>query len=293
MFRRPASLRRVAVDHSLSLLHEKASPSLRYYPDAKTSSRPSRRAPFFFALAVPRLRRRFAPSRQPTRCCRAGVLLWAATLCAADPPWKWLDLPSSRGNPCRRAHAPSTPEEPDGTRLVAPPDTATVTGTSVASSTGLSRLNRMARRLAVYASPWRLPDTTQDSLAAAWLRALPRGTFTRWVSLRKVSDMCQNHMSFSFRELAWRNPVLWFPKSREPKGSVSIQESPLNHFDASDSITTRKPAVLPENPLGLTLNRLAERHSLGWVSQDPPRITRKSPVAGPVGSVTASLGYSP
>ena len=37
--------------------------------------------------------------------------------------------------------------------------------------------------------------------------ALPGGAFTRWVSRGKVSAMCQNHISFSFRELAWRNPV--------------------------------------------------------------------------------------
>lgn len=50
---------------------------------------------------------------------------------------------------------------------LAPTDAATAKGTTVTSSIGLSRLNRMARRLAVYASPWRSPDTTQDSLAAA------------------------------------------------------------------------------------------------------------------------------
>jgi hypothetical protein len=36
-------------------------------------------------------------------------------------PWRWQDLPSSRRTLCRYAHAPTTPEEPDGTRLHVPP----------------------------------------------------------------------------------------------------------------------------------------------------------------------------
>ncbi len=67
----------------------------------------------------PGLRQRFAPRPRLTRRGGAGVLMRAATLCAAYSPWKWLDLPSSRENPCRRAHAPSTPEDSDGTCLVA------------------------------------------------------------------------------------------------------------------------------------------------------------------------------
>ena len=39
--------------------------------------------------------------------------------------------------------------------------------------------------------------------------ALPGGACTHWVSQGKVSAMCQDHISFSFRELAWRNPGLF------------------------------------------------------------------------------------
>src|ERR1035441_4632698 len=59
-------------------------------------------------------------------------------------PWRWQDLPSSRRTLCRYAHAPTTPEEPDGTSPSRPADTAPDTGTPKASSIGLSRLNHMA-----------------------------------------------------------------------------------------------------------------------------------------------------
>jgi hypothetical protein len=121
-------------------------------------------------------------------------------------PWKGPDLPSSRRNPCRRAHAPTTPEEPNGTRLCAPSDAATATGTTGASSTdfrgsiawpddSLSTLRRGGR-------PTR--RKTRFRLRGC---PLPGGAYTHWVSQGKVSAMCPNHISFSFRELAWRNPV--------------------------------------------------------------------------------------
>ena len=164
--RRPASLHRVAVDRRSPCFTGKF-----HFPFGTTRTLRLPAMPpaalRFLRLAVPRVRRRFAPARQPTRCRRAGVLLCAATQNTADSPWKWLDLPSSRRTLCRRAHAPSTPEQPTGTRLFAPTGPATDQGTTVACSTELSRLNRMARRLAVYASPGRSPDPTQDSLAAA------------------------------------------------------------------------------------------------------------------------------
>jgi len=50
--------------------------------------------------------------------------------------------------------------------------------------------------------------------------------------------------------------------------------------------TTRKPKLRYESD-GATLTRLAERHLLERLSQDPPRKTRDDPDEGPVGSVTA------
>jgi hypothetical protein len=144
MFRRPASLHRVAV--------EGRSPC--FFGTIRTLRLPATRpaALGFPSLggttAVSQLRSHAAGDTPP----RGRGVGWGGHPCTAVCPWKWLDLPSSRRGPCRRAHAPSTPEEPDGTRLVAPSDAATGMGTAVASSTGLSRLNRMARRLAVYAS---------------------------------------------------------------------------------------------------------------------------------------------
>ncbi len=147
----------------------------------------------------------FAPMRRPTRHRRAGVLFEGGHPCAADSPWKWLDLPSSRRILCCRAHAPSTPEQPTGTRLNAPTGPATAKGTTATCSTGLSRLNRVARQLAVYASPWRSPDTTQDSLAAAG-QALPRGIRTRRVLKRGFSHVAASHIILLSRACLAQSP---------------------------------------------------------------------------------------
>ena len=68
---------------------------------------------------------------------------------------------------CRRANAPATPEESAGTRRCVPSDTASDYANTRGFFDSLSKLNRMARRLAAYASPRRLPDPTQDWLLAA------------------------------------------------------------------------------------------------------------------------------
>lgn len=128
--------------------------------------------------------------------------------CAASSPWKWPDLPSSRRNPCRRAHAPATPEEPGGACLDAPPGAATVRGTSVASSTGLSRLDRMARRLAVYASSYRLPVTTQDSLPAARLRFAGRGFHPPGLRMKGFSYVSVSHVILLSRACLAQSPYL-------------------------------------------------------------------------------------
>jgi hypothetical protein len=48
----------------------------------------------------------------------------------------------------------------------------------------VSRLNRTALGLAVYASSWRLPDTTQDSLPAAWPSLAGRDFVTRRAAVK-------------------------------------------------------------------------------------------------------------
>jgi hypothetical protein len=122
MFRRLSSLHRVAVDRSLSLLHEKASPSLRYYSDAKTSCHPFRRASFSFAWRYHGCIGCFAPVRGPTRLRWAGVFIVGGhpmrrRLIRGDDRISQVPAEPS----CRCAHAPTTPEEPDGTRLCVPP----------------------------------------------------------------------------------------------------------------------------------------------------------------------------
>ena len=94
--------------------------------------------------------------------------------CAAGGPWKWPDLPSSRRTLCRHAHAPSTPEEPGAACLDAASDAATAKGTTGTSSTGLSRLNRMARRLAVYASHRAVTDRHARLACGCWLSSAAR-----------------------------------------------------------------------------------------------------------------------
>ena len=56
--------------------------------------------------------------------------------------------------------------------------------------------------------------------------------------------------------------------------------------------TRRKPQPLYRES-GLNLPRYAERQHCGLPQQLPPRRTRSSPEAGPVGSVTAPDGYVP
>ena len=95
-------------------------------------------------------------------------------------PQKRRDLPGSWTNPCLRAAL----YDPGGTsapghfqRFGAAAHTETM---SAPTNSGLSRLNRVAHMLAVYASPYGLPRPTQDSLAAGG-QPLPRRPFTCWV----------------------------------------------------------------------------------------------------------------
>src|SRR5579872_4891034 len=110
MIGRPSSLRRVAVDgRSPYLTGTTRTLRLPAIPPAALR---------FLRLAVPRVRRGFAPARSPTRCRGAGVF------CYGRPPETppigrgddWISQVPAEPS-CRHAHAPSTPEESDGTRL--------------------------------------------------------------------------------------------------------------------------------------------------------------------------------
>jgi hypothetical protein len=118
-------------------------------------------------------------------------------------PWRWLDLPSSRRTLCRYAHAPTTPEEPDGTRRFVPSGTAPGKTTLRASSIALSRLNRMAWRLAVYASPCQLPGNDARLACGCWLGFAARDSDPQ--SSKERFQLCVDHIASSSRELAWRN----------------------------------------------------------------------------------------
>ena len=77
---------------------------------------------------------------------------WPRRLPLLVCPWKQADLPSSRRNPCRCAHAPSTPEDPGTARPYRCAGHGHGDGNVHGFFERLSRLNRMALRLAVYAS---------------------------------------------------------------------------------------------------------------------------------------------
>jgi len=198
-FRRPPSLRRVVVENrSPGFTGTIQTLRLPVIPPAAAS--------FSFAMdgtTVASGLRSHARADAPTQGRGVGG---GGHPCAANDPWRWQDLPSSRRNPCRHAQVPSTPEEPHATRLNAAGDAATAKGTAVTSSMDLSRLNRLAHRLAVYASQGavaRAPRKTRFRLLAKLCRAefAPAGFY------REVSVMFQLHITSSSRELAWRNPL--------------------------------------------------------------------------------------
>jgi hypothetical protein len=118
MIGRPPSLHRVAVDgHSPCFTGTTRTLRLPAIPPASLR---------FLRLAVPRLRRSFAPTRSPARSrgARAFYCSGRPAECLRLP----LTPPVARGDDrisqvpaepsCRHAHAPSTPEESDGTRLL-------------------------------------------------------------------------------------------------------------------------------------------------------------------------------
>jgi hypothetical protein len=66
----------------------------------------------------------------------------------------------------------------------------------------ISGLNHTAFGLAVYASQWKLPATTQDSLPVAGPQALPDGIRTRRVPMRGL-----DHEHLLLSRVSWRNFV--------------------------------------------------------------------------------------
>ena len=92
MFRRLSSLGRVAVDRSLSLFHG-------YYPDAKTSRHPSRRASFSFAWRYHGCAGDSLPCEGRRAIAGPGCWLEAATRYAADLSVEMAGSPKFPQNP--------------------------------------------------------------------------------------------------------------------------------------------------------------------------------------------------
>ena len=91
-------------------------------------------------------------------------------------PWKRQDLPSSCETPMACSPCSSTPAEPHATRLDRRGDLAPAKGTTRASTMGLSELNTMAFRLAVYASKCGLPQHDARLASGRWLDATAWGS---------------------------------------------------------------------------------------------------------------------
>ena len=200
MFRRLSSLRRVAVDHSLSLLH-------RYYPDAKTSRHPSRLASFSFAWRYHGRAGDLLPCEGRRALAGPGCWLQAATRSAAELSVEMTGSPKFPQNPlslCTCSYDPGRTGQDSPHR---PADTAPETETSKASSIALSRLNRMAWRLTVYASPCRLPGNDARLACGCWLSFTARDSDPQGSEER--FQLCVIHISSSSRELAWRNSILF------------------------------------------------------------------------------------
>ncbi len=175
----------------------------RYYQDAMTSCRPSRRTslPSFGGTSA------FTRSvRSPADECTAEAWSWSPGVSSRDFVEETTGPPKFLGNPnCPFAHVQSTPAgllAPDRLRCSS---VAPGMWKAKAPTKGLSTLNSMAFGLAVYASQCGLPHPTQDSLPAAG-QALPDGLSTRRVPLKGFR--ATSYISSPFPKLAWRNRSL-------------------------------------------------------------------------------------
>ena len=195
MFRRSASLGRVAVEGPLSLLHEKAEPSLRYYQNAKTSGHSSRRAWFSFAWrchgCVAILRSHAAGKRAATGpgCCfEAATRLppmirgngWtsqvpAETLAAAH----MLLRPRKNRTQLALTLRPTRPRVRERPWLLQ----LDFRGSIAWLDDSLSTLRTGT-----------FPPGTQDSLPAAWLRSAGRGLHPLGLLKKGFSYVSESHI---------------------------------------------------------------------------------------------------
>ena len=105
----------------------------------------------------------------------------------------------------RHAHAPSTPEEPNGTRLCAPSNTAADQGTTAASSTDFrGSIAWLSGSLSTLRSSG-LPRSHARLACGCWLNSAARESHPPGFTER--FQLCfSNHIASSSRELPWRNP---------------------------------------------------------------------------------------
>jgi len=178
MIRRPASLHRVRAGPVPRLQ--------RYYQDATTSCRPSRRTSLPSlggTLGTPHLRSGQPETSQPTdqECFGCGHPHHRAIR------WRRQDLPSSRGTPIARLPCSLTPVGRSSQTYAGRPYSPRFRYDEGANIIALSRLYSMAFELAVYASPCGSPHPAQDSLPGAGQAfldglAYPQGSFERFQS---------------------------------------------------------------------------------------------------------------
>ena len=107
--------------------------------------------------------------------------------------------------PCRHAHAPSTPEELNRTRLRVPFGTAADQGTTAASSTDFrGSIAWLSGSLSTLRSSG-LPRSHARLACGCWLNSAARESHPPGFTER--FQLCfSNHIASSSRELAWRNP---------------------------------------------------------------------------------------
>src|SRR5215210_2357515 len=138
-------------------------------------------------------------SRRPGRT--AGGLGVGDPVPAPDMSVETAGSPRFPGTPRVPWPCSPTPAGPDTPGPLRRAGAAPAFDKSKGSRDDLSRLNRTAWALAVYASQWESPPPTQDSLPAAG-QALPGGIrATRRVPLKGF----RVRVSSSFPELSWRN----------------------------------------------------------------------------------------
>jgi len=142
----------------------------RYYEGAKTSCQPSRRTSFPSFGRLPEMPPVFIPEHPGCPSVRPGIFGSRPATLRLLIPWSRQDLPSSCETPMTcLLMLQRLRREPLVTRLTATGDTAPHRGTQRASALGLSKLNNMASRLAVYASQLGSPRDHARLASRCWL----------------------------------------------------------------------------------------------------------------------------